>query len=148
MSSGVREADDWAAVGRLLHAFNTEYDEPSPPPEVLAERLPTLADARVLVVGDPPHGLAVLRFRPAIWADAPECYLAELYIAPDHRGRGDGRALLDAAVELARAEGAAWIDLNTSTDDTAARGLYTSAGFSNTEGKPDGASQLYYEREL
>ena len=38
------------------------------------------------------QGIAVLRFRPALWSFALECYLAELYVAPASRGRGLGRA--------------------------------------------------------
>jgi ribosomal protein S18 acetylase RimI-like enzyme len=102
----------------------------------------------VLVGGDGPDGVAVLRFRAAIWADAPECYLAELYVVPSHRGRGLGRALMNAAIETARARGAAWMDLNTADQDVAARALYESLGFSNREGKPDGPINYYYEREL
>lgn len=139
--------EDGPVVGRLLHDFNTEYDDSSPGPEFLAERVPTLSDARVLVVGEPAHGIAVLRLRPSLWADADECYLQELYVAPAHRGQGDGRALLDAAIELARSEGAVYMDLGTSEDDVAARHLYESCGFTNREG-PGGPIMYVYEREL
>ena len=93
-------------------------------PEALAERFRTLLagrDTAVLLAGGTPHGLAVLRFRPAIFTEALECYLAELYVAPDRRGRGLGRALLEAAMELARQQGADHMDLGTSEDDVAAR---------------------------
>ncbi len=49
----------------------------------------------VLLAGDGPDGLSVLRFRRAIWSEGLECYLAELYVKPSQRGRGIGRALLD-----------------------------------------------------
>jgi ribosomal protein S18 acetylase RimI-like enzyme len=142
---------DASAIGRLLHDFNTEYDEATPGPEALAERIAELlAGGRtsVLLAGEGPDGLAVLRFRPSIWTPGLECYLAELYVVPDRRGRGLGRALMQAAIEHARAEGADYMDLGTSEDDVAARGLYESFGFSNREGRPDGPIQLYYEREL
>ena len=35
-----------------------------------------------------------------------------------------------------------------SEDDTAARALYESAGFTNREGRPDGPVMLFYERDL
>ena len=92
--------------------------------------------------------MAVLRFRPAIFTEALECYLAELYVVPDRRGQGLGRALMEAAIELARREGANHMDLGTSEDDVAARALYESLGFSRHEGKPDGPISYYYEREL
>jgi ribosomal protein S18 acetylase RimI-like enzyme len=90
----------------------------------------------------------VLRFRPAIFTDALECYLAELYVAPERRGRGLGRALMEAAIELARAEGETNMDLGTSEDDVAARALYESLGFSNREGRAGGPVNYFYEREL
>jgi hypothetical protein len=40
------------------------------------------------------------------------------------------------------------MDVGTSEDDTAARALYESAGFTNREGRPDGPVMLFYERDL
>lgn len=142
---------DVVDIGRLLHDFNTEYGDPTPGPERLAERLEALlagGDTAVLVGGQGPDGVAVLRFRPAIWAAALECYVAELYVVPGQRGRGLGRALMTAAIELAREAGAAWMDLGTSEADVAARALYESLGFINREGSPDGPITYFYEREL
>jgi ribosomal protein S18 acetylase RimI-like enzyme len=149
----VRRANpaDAEAIGRLLHDFNTEYEEFTPGPEALAERVRELlgsGDPEVLLAGDEPCGLAVLRFRPAIWKEGLECYLAELYVAPDRRGQGLGRALMEAAIELARERGAHWMDLGTSEDDVAARALYESLGFTNREGRPDGPIMYVYERDL
>jgi ribosomal protein S18 acetylase RimI-like enzyme len=149
----VRRADasDAEVVGRLLHDFNTEYDEPTPGPAALAERVRRLlagGDTVVLVGGAGPDGLAVLRFRLSIWTEGLECYLAELYVVPDRRGQGLGRALMEAAMKHAREQGADYMDLGTSEDDVAARGLYESLGFSNREGKPDGPVNYFYEREL
>jgi ribosomal protein S18 acetylase RimI-like enzyme len=149
----VRRADlaDAEAIGQLLHDFNSEFDEPTPSPPELAERVrQLLAEGQivVLVAGTGPDGLAVLRFRPAIWTNALECYVAELYVVAHRRGHGLGRALMQAAIELARREGADHMDLGTSDDDVAARALYESLGFSNRGGGPDGPLSYFYEREL
>ena len=87
MTHVVRRAglDDAAVVGRLLYDFNREFEEPTPEPSALAERIRQLlkdGDTLVLLAGDGPDGLAVLRFRAAIWSTGLECYLAELYVAP------------------------------------------------------------------
>jgi ribosomal protein S18 acetylase RimI-like enzyme len=152
MPFGVRVAgpDDAEAAGRLLHAFNTEYGDPTPGEAALAGRLRRLmgADFVVLLAGTGPDGLAVLRFRPSIWSEGLECYLAELYVTPDRRGRGLGRALMEEAISLARAKGADWMDLGTSENDVAARSLYESLGFRNREQGPDGPIAYVYEREL
>jgi ribosomal protein S18 acetylase RimI-like enzyme len=145
------EPADADAIGRLLHDFNTEYEEFTPGPEQIAERVRGLlaqGDTIVLLAGDGPDGLAVMRLRQSIWVDALECYLAELYVVPDKRGRGIGRALMDEVMNVARAEGAGHIELNTSDDDVAARALYEKLGFTNREGKPDGPLMYYFEREL
>jgi ribosomal protein S18 acetylase RimI-like enzyme len=142
---------DAEVIGRLLHDFNREYDDLTPGPTRLAERIRQLlreGSTAVLLAGPGPDGLAVLRFRPAIWMEGLECYLAELYVVPHRRGRGLGRALMRGAIELACSEGAAYMDLGTSEDDVAARKLYESLGFTNREGKPDGPVNYYYEREL
>ncbi|MDP9188247.1 MAG: GNAT family N-acetyltransferase [Actinomycetota bacterium] len=149
----VRRAEiaDAEAIGRLLHDFNTEFDEPTRAPGALAERVRQLlasGETKVLLGGAGPSGLAVLRFRPSIWTQALECYLAELYVVPERRGLGLGRALMQAAIELARREGADHMDLGTSEDDVAARSLYESLGFINRESGPDGPISYFYEREL
>jgi ribosomal protein S18 acetylase RimI-like enzyme len=145
------EVVDAEAIGRLLHDFNSEFDEPTPGTRRLTERVRQLLAEReitVLLAGSGPDGLAVLRFRPDIWTQGLECYLAELYVVPARRGQGLGRALMEAAIELARREGAVYMDLGTSEDDIAARGLYESLGFSNRGGKSEGPVGYFYEREL
>ncbi|MEZ5184494.1 MAG: GNAT family N-acetyltransferase [Candidatus Nanopelagicales bacterium] len=139
--------EDAATIGRLLHDFNVEYDEPTPSPAHLAQRVIALmaSDTAILLADD--VGLVVLRFMPAIWTDGLECYLAEFYVRPDHRGRGIGTALLSAALGHARDRGADYIHLGTTADDDAARHVYEKAGFSRTEG--DGGPLMFvYEREL
>jgi ribosomal protein S18 acetylase RimI-like enzyme len=149
----VREAReaDLDAVGRLLYEFNREFDEPAPRPAELAVRVGELlagGDTGVLVAGDHPVGLALMRFRLSLWGRGLECYLAELYVVPALRGQGIGRALMEAAMDLARARGADYMDLGTAETDVAARHLYESLGFDNHEGKPGGPVNFYYEREL
>lgn len=142
---------DAPVFGRLLQAFNEEYDEPTPSADAIAERAVPLIESgevTVLFVGDGPDGFAELRFRPSLYTGGLDAYLEELYVVPERRGHGLGRALLEAAMDFARARGADRIDLNTSEDDVAARGLYESTGFTNREGSPDGPTMLYYEREL
>ena len=144
-------AADAPAFGRLLRAFNVEFDESTPDADVIAARAAPLIESgevTVLLVGDRPDGFAQLRFRPSLYTGALDAYLEELYVVPERRGHGLGRALLEAAMDTARERGAAHIDLGTSEDDVAARALYESAGFTNREGGPEGPRMLYYERDL
>jgi ribosomal protein S18 acetylase RimI-like enzyme len=145
--TGVRVATaaDAEAIGRLLHDFNSEFGDPTPGPAKLAERVRELLAADEITVLLADDGVAVVYFRPSLWTPELECYLAELYVVPDRRGHGLGRALLDAAIALARDNGADYMCLATSHDDVAARALYESAGFSNRD---DGSLLYFYEREL
>lgn len=144
-------AEDAPAIARLLHDFNLEFSEPTPGVEALAEysrRLLEEGEMAVLLAGDDPDGISLLRFRPSVWTGEPEAHLQELYVVPALRGQGIGRRLLEKTIEFARAAGATGIDLNTGETDTAARALYESMGFTNAEGGPDGPSMLFYEREF
>lgn len=144
------DRDDADAIGRLLYAFNREFDEPAPAPSALAERMRQLldgGDALVLLAGDGPDGLAVLRFRAAIWSIGLECYLAELYVTPARRRQGLGRALMEAALREARNRGADTMDIGVDEPDLAARRLYESLGFTNRAGG-DGPVMYVYERDL
>jgi ribosomal protein S18 acetylase RimI-like enzyme len=151
MGLQVRLADhgDAAAIGRLLHAFNQEFDEPTPGPAALADRMRALlggGDTLVLLAGDGPDGVAVLRLRAAIWSTGLECYLAELYVTPGRRGQGLGRAVMEAAVREARDRGADYMDIGVDEPDHAARRLYESLGFTNRG--EDGSLMFVYERDL
>jgi ribosomal protein S18 acetylase RimI-like enzyme len=153
LSAEVRRGNvaDAEAIGRLLHDFNTEFGEPTPGPAAVTRRVRELLEAgevTVLLVEQPAQGIAVLRFRPALWKDALDAYLEELYVVSERRGQGLGRALMEAAIEVARAEGARDMHLGTSEDDVAARALYERLGFTNRERPPDGPIQYFYEREL
>lgn len=143
--------EDAAAAARMLHDFNAEYETATPPVEVLADRLRALlarGDNRLLLAGDGPDGLALLSFRPTIWTAGPAALVEELYVVPDLRGRGIGRALMDAAIDLARDAGAGWVELTTGESDREARSLYESLGFTNVEDSRDRPRMLYYELDL
>jgi ribosomal protein S18 acetylase RimI-like enzyme len=147
----VATAADAAAIAQLLHRFNTEFDAETPDVESLrvnAGRLLEVGEMTVLLAGEGPDGLALLRLRASVWRGEPEAYLQELYVVPEHRGHGIGRALLEATMTTARHHGASSIDLATGEDDSAARALYESVGFTNFEASPGRPRMLFYEREL
>jgi ribosomal protein S18 acetylase RimI-like enzyme len=145
------DSDDAAVIGRLLYDFNREFDEPAPAAAALAERLRQLmagGETLVVLAGEGPDGLAVLRFRGAIWSSGLECYLAELYVRPTSRGQGMGRALMEAAMREARLRGAETMDIGVDEPDLVARHLYESLGFTNRSGGAGGPLMYVYEREL
>jgi GNAT superfamily N-acetyltransferase len=59
------------------------------------------------------------------------CRLARVAIAPEHRGRGLGFGLVNAALEQARAVGAVGVDLRVYDSNSPARATYRAAGFTD-----------------
>jgi len=150
---GVRLATtaEAGAIGQLLHDFNHEFGEPTPSPSALADRITLLlgdGDTLVLLAGEGPDGIAVLRFRRAIWSTGFECNLAELYVAPHRRKQGIGRDLMVAAMNQARRRGADTMNIEVDEPDFEARKLYESMGFTNRNGGTDGSLMYVYERDL
>jgi GNAT superfamily N-acetyltransferase len=142
--------DEARVVAELLDAFNREYDTATPGPEVLTQRLTRLlagGSVVALLVGEPAIGVALLTLRPNVWYDGPVALLDELYVAPQHRGKGLGSALLDAAEGVTRDRDGELLEINVDGDDIDARRFYERHGYSNHEAGKD-EQLLYYYREL
>lgn len=142
---------DAEILARMQREFNDEFDDETPQHDVLAERIRAhIASGEMyfLLAGEGPDGHAQVALHPTLYSAGPDAHLGELWVRPERRGRGLGRALLEAALDEARRRGCDHFDLTTSMDDYAARGLYESAGFTNREGVPDGPLMIYYERDL
>ena len=60
---------------------------------------------------------------------APIFILNDLFVAPEARGKGAGRALLAAAADHARSVGAVRLTLSTAFDNLTAQALYEAAGW-------------------
>ncbi len=142
-------AEDAPEVARLLDVFNREFGDYTPGAEVLAPRLRRMIeeDTATFLLSDG-IGVAALRFRPSIFTEGLTAYLEELYIAPGSRGRGHGRALLEAAMAHARERGATSMEIGVDEPDVAAIALYESAGFSCRVEPGSEHIMRFYEREL
>jgi GNAT superfamily N-acetyltransferase len=86
-------------------------------------------DGRLLAARD--EGGAILGYACLYWhfssLQATETVLMnDLYVAPDARGRGIGRALIEASAAVARERGAAWLEWATAPDNHTAQRLYDS----------------------
>ncbi|WP_245689238.1 GNAT family N-acetyltransferase [Roseospirillum parvum] len=69
-------------------------------------------------------GLAHGVTHPGTWSLAPVCYLEDLYVDPEARLGGVGRALIDAVAARARALGCAGLYWQTDRDNAVAQVLY------------------------
>lgn len=73
-----------------------------------------------------PVGFAIHMHHPSTWVLGDDCYLEDLFLAPEARGKGLGRALIDDLIALARARGWHRLYWHTDEDNATARKLYDS----------------------
>ena len=123
-----------AADARLLGAVGDDvFDKPVRPNQARA------------FLADPHHHIAaalddgrVVGFASAVHYlhpdKPPELWINEVGVAPSHRRRGVGRALIDCLFAHGRRLGCAEAWVLTETDNAAARSLYRAAG--GTENDP------------
>ena len=69
-------------------------------------------------------GLAHYLFHRSTTAMTPHCYLQDLFTSEAARGRGVGRALIEAVIERARAAGSSRVYWHTHETNAAAQRLY------------------------
>jgi GNAT superfamily N-acetyltransferase len=74
--------------------------------------------------GDRLLGLVHYLFHRTTTSAAPTCYLQDLFTIEQARGRGVGRALIEAVYEQARIAGSARVYWHTHRTNTTARRLY------------------------
>ena len=80
------------------------------------------AEVRLAFEGDTPVGFAVFFHNFSTWLGRPGLYLEDLFVKPEHRGKGYGRALLVDLARIARERGCgrmewAVLDWNTPAID-------------------------------
>ena len=77
------------------------------------------------------------------WVVVDEAEIANFAIAPERRGQGVGRLLLDATIDELERRGAANLFLEVRESNAAARALYASRGFTTI-----GRRRNYYRRPV
>jgi GNAT superfamily N-acetyltransferase len=65
-------------------------------------------------------------FRPSTWTETDYCYLEDLFVDPNIRGKGIGRALMNKVVELAKEKKSKRVYWTTQEFNKTARVLYDS----------------------
>ena len=65
-------------------------------------------------------------FRPSTWTETDYCYLEDLFVDPNIRGKGIGRALMNKVFELAKEKNSKRIYWTTQEFNQTARVLYDS----------------------
>jgi [ribosomal protein S18]-alanine N-acetyltransferase len=96
-------------------------------------------------------GGATLAFGQIVSKAGRRAHLARLIVAPEHRGAGFGRALVDGLLEHARTNRYRLASLNVDPANAIAIGLYGKLGFKDAErpaDEPDPFGSRYMERAL
>ena len=74
--------------------------------------------------GDGSVGFANYVLHPHTWSLQPVCYLEDLFVVPEARGTGAGRALIEGLTSLGKQHGWRRVDWHTHEDNYRARTLY------------------------
>ncbi|WP_110240485.1 GNAT family N-acetyltransferase [Nocardioides gilvus] len=151
---------DAALVARLLHAFNVEFETPTPTPAEFEARFEVLLwrdDVRVWLAETTTHpGGAALGFllathRPSPYHAGGIAQVEELYAVPTRRGTGVGTALMGALDAWVTRHEVGEVHINVDEVDQDARRFYERRGFSHLDptalaaGEP--AQMLCYVRD-
>ncbi|MEN9324260.1 MAG: hypothetical protein RL414_14 [Actinomycetota bacterium] len=126
----MRQSDKTAWLP-LWHGYLTFYKTELPPEQ------DELTWSRLMDADYESHGLVVEKdgliegfthysFQTSTWSPINYCYLEDLFVNPDARGGGLGRALIDAVKEIALAAGSSRLYWNTDKTNETARKLYDS----------------------
>ena len=124
---------DWAQWLPLWHGYNAFYGRSGA--SALAEEITRSTWSRLFDGYEPVHalvaqqgeqlvGLTHYLFHRSTTRLGPNCYLQDLYTAEAARGRGVGRALIEAVGERAKAGGAGSVYWQTHQTNTTAMRLY------------------------
>lgn len=122
--------EQWLGLFRDYIAFY----EAEVPDDVIAtawRRLLAQDDNMIALIateGDRACGIANLVFHRSTWAHDWYCYLEDLFVAPEVRGKGVGRALIEAVYAEADARGASRTYWATQAKNATARALYDRLG--------------------
>ena len=121
------DEDDW----RRLWTGYLDFYQTSVPEAVYAATFARLLgddpqdfSALIAEVDGRPAGLAHYLFHRHCWRIENVCYLQDLFVAPEARGTGLGRALIEAVYARADAAGAPGVYWLTQDFNTEARQLY------------------------
>lgn len=124
----IREEDatDW----RRLWAGYNDFYEMAVPAEVTEHTLRRLLDPNSSLLGRIAEkdgriaGFSISVLHESTWTSARICYLEDLFVDPDFRGAGVGRALIQDLIDLGRAQGWSRLYWYTQANNERARRLY------------------------
>jgi ribosomal protein S18 acetylase RimI-like enzyme len=123
------------------------------PAEVLQRLIPALRAHRTTLIllaylDQEAVGIATCFVGFSTFAARPLINIHDLAVLPPYRGRGIGRALLDAVEQQARQRGCVKLTLEVHADNQRARAVYKDLGFSDTATGAAAGGTLFYTKPL
>lgn len=123
------EAQDRQAWEPLWRGYLTFYKStlPAEVTEATWRRLNDPAEPMhglVAILDGMPVGIVHYLYHRSTWSTGDYCYLQDLFTSEEARGRGVGRALIEAVYERAQADGASRVYWLTHETNIAAQALY------------------------
>lgn len=136
-----------AAMHEARIAFNFEGYDPEDcfTPPIAALGNPDMR-FRVARIGGDLVGMGALRIDPAGWGE-----IKAVFVAPDSRGKGVARALMQALEAIALAEGVTTLRLETGNLHTDALAFYPRLGWREIprfDPYPENDTSIYFEKSL
>lgn len=125
------EAKDHEAWLPLWNAYLTFYNETLPAEVTQAtwERFfdpKSVIQAHVAIEGDVMLGFSTSVIHEATWTSKLTCYLEDLFVSENTRGKGVGRKLIQNLIDTGEKEGWSRVYWHTNDDNHTARKLYDS----------------------
>lgn len=129
--ANIHDLDTLAPLFDGYRQFYRQSSDPARARDFLAERFAQHQSLILLACGEHGAGLGFTQLYPLFSSvRTVRIYLLnDLFVAPDARRYGVGKALLSASAEHARALGAASLWLQTELDNAPAQALYESLGW-------------------
>ncbi len=133
--AGIADLDAAAGLFDLYRQFQKQPSDPAGARAFVGERL-ARGESTIFLAEDATGPLGFAQLFPSFSSVGMKrtFTLNDLYVVAEARGRGVATALLDAAAEFARDEGASRLMLLVATGNSAAEALYLREGWQREDG--------------
>jgi ribosomal protein S18 acetylase RimI-like enzyme len=142
-------AADYLLVTKLFDQYRVFYKQPSDMPlaEIFIKNRLENNESIIFVAfnGEEPAGFTQLYPLLSSVRATKNWLINDLYVDSKHRKQGIGEALLKAAADFAKKQGAVFVQLETAIDNYTAQSLYEAIGFVK---QAPGTTSFYYRKAI